>query len=113
MWTPVPFAATPTNVSTLTTLVPFTDWSTRDSILFALINLDSTNSVTLRLETSQDGTHPDGSAAQEVTAGPGQQASMEIGPRPVRRYWRLSAYTSSPSFPVVAVKFEVSAWSAA
>jgi hypothetical protein len=102
----VPFGASPTNVSTLTAMVPFTNWTAADALLFAIINLDSTNPVTMRVESSEDGIHPDVDFT-EVVAPPGQQASIEVGPAPVRSYWRVSAYTQSPAYPTVPVKVRV------
>jgi len=94
------------NVSTLTTLLQFQTWTNLDSLLVALVNLDTTNPVTLRVETSEDGIHPDDEYFEKV-APAGKQASIEIGPSARRTYWRVSAYTASPAYPTVAVKWKL------
>lgn len=98
----------PQNVSTLTTLETFTLFEGFKTLLFTVVNLDSSNSVTMILETSQDGIHPDDDKTYLVSAGPGKQASNEVGPCPLRRWWRISAQTQSPTFPIVAVKWQIS-----
>jgi hypothetical protein len=69
------------------------------SLLFYLINQDATSSVTMVIETSEDGVHPD-QAAISITATPGKQVSHEVGPYQLRSYWRLSATTSGSNVPV-------------
>lgn len=82
----------PVTVSGDTVLMPWTFLSNAlESMLFAGINLSETDSVTLVLDTSEDASHPDEDKCQTITAGPGKQASFEVGGEPLRSYWRLSA----------------------
>jgi hypothetical protein len=92
------------SVSTLTVLKAFTNLgSDYHTLLFVVINTDDTDTVTVTIETSEDGVHPDGTSIWTLTAAPGKQASMEVGPGLLRRYWRMSANTDSPGFPTAAV----------
>lgn len=62
-----------------------------DSILLIVINTDSTNSLTCFFETSEDGVAVDTSIVYSFTIGPGQQATLEIGPDFVRTYYAITA----------------------
>ncbi len=107
----VDFAAV-VNVSTTTILKPFFDPGfVVDSLLFVGINTGASDAW-LQLETSedagQDGTSsPDQTRTQVVSMPAGTQASFEVGPYRTRRYWRLSAYTTSPGFPTTTVKWKI------
>jgi hypothetical protein len=93
------------NVSTLTPLSSWIYMLDFVTGLFAVQNLDVTNNVTLIVETSQDGVHPDVVNFQ-ATAPPGDQASYEVGPKFIRSYFRLSAVTDDP-FPTVSVNWQI------
>lgn len=98
----------PVPVSTLTTLLAFTDLGAHHSaLLFAVMNLSETESVNVKIDTSEDGVHPDDYRSHLIVAPPGMQASLEIGPILLRRYFRLAAYTTSPAFPTAYVQWTV------
>jgi hypothetical protein len=103
----------PVSVSVLTALLPFTSWPHTGGLLFAVVNLDAANPLTVILDRSEDGVSPDSDPVtgktQTATAPPLSQCSFEIGPNPLASYWRLSAHTASPGFPTVQVKWRVKA----
>ena len=82
-------------VSTLTPLVAFTLLSGYDYLLFYAINTGAVD-TTVTLETSEDGTYVDGVSVQTKACAAGEQVSFELGIL-LRRYWRLSAQTTSGS----------------
>lgn len=95
-------------VSTLTVLKAFTNLgSTYHTLLFVLHNTSASSNTTMLVETSEDGTYADAHIKWTVTCPPGKQASVEVGPGILRRFWRLSAYSDSPSYPEVAVKWAI------
>lgn len=97
-----------TNVSTLTVLKAFTNLgSAYHTLLFCLQNTDNSNNVTLLVETSEDGVYPDTNVKWTIACPAQKQASVEIGPGLLRRYWRVSAYSDSPGYATVAVKWAV------
>lgn len=97
-----------TPVDTLTVLKAFTALGGEyHMLLFTLVNLDETNSVTMIIETSEDGTHPDAANVWTLVAPPGKQVSYEHGPGQIRKYWRISAHTASPGYPTVNVQWAV------
>lgn len=99
---------TTTNVSTLTVLKAFEAFgSTYHTLLFVLINNDASNSVTMTVETSEDGTHPDANLIWNVTCPAGKQVSVEVGPGVLRRYWRLSGTGVVPSYPTTSVTWAI------
>lgn len=71
-------------------------------ILFYVANLDLTQSVTMVIETSETGSHPDINAPS-IVVPPGRQGSLEIGPAQLRRWWRLLASSESPGFTPASV----------
>jgi hypothetical protein len=94
------------NVSTLTVLKAFTNLgSTYHTLLFCLQNTDVSNSVTVTIETSEDGVYPDAAVLWTLNCPPQKQVSLEVGPGLLRRYWRLSANTAGPSYPTVAASW--------
>jgi hypothetical protein len=96
------------NVSTLTVLKAFTNLgSSYHTLLFAIQNTDSTNNVNLLVETSEDGVYPDAAVRWTVVCPAQKQASVEVGPGILRRFWRVSAYTDSPGYATVACKWAV------
>ena len=99
-------ASTP--VSTLTPLLAFEDLGKYyGSILLVVINLSLTDQVHMVVDTSEDGVHLDNDKQQDVVALPGCQASSEIGPHLVRRYFALSAYTDGPGYPTANVQWGI------
>jgi hypothetical protein len=101
-------SSAPVNVSVLTTLYPFTDVGTHhSSLLFAVVNLSATNTLHMVIDTSEDGTHPDGTNQIVVDVAPGYQGSYEVGTLQIRKYFRLSAYTDSPAFPVASANWYI------
>lgn len=94
-----------TNVSTLTTLMPFLRVDPYVTVSVHLQNLDATNSVDLIVDPSAGGTLPNISRRQTYTAGPGEEVSIEFGAPMWARSIRISAQTESPGFPVVPVRW--------
>lgn len=94
------------NVSTLTPLVEWTSVTDFVKALFALQNTDGVNGVSLIVETSEDGVHPDAEFWRAI-APAGDQVSYEIGPKEMRKFYRMSAVTASPGFPTVAVNWQM------
>lgn len=96
------------SVSTLTALKSFTALGqSYQSLVFALSNTDGTNPCTFIVETSEDGIYADSDGQQSVTVPAGTQGSFDVG-LVTRRYWRISAQTSSPTYPTVAVTWSIS-----
>jgi hypothetical protein len=93
------------NVSTLTTLLPFTDVSDYNSVSAHLINLDATNEVTLIFDTSVGGGRPNLSKRYTATAGPGEECSIDTAMPMWAKYVRLSAQTTGPGYPTVQVQW--------
>lgn len=100
------FPITPATVpsGTPTALLPFTNLSQTieplltsklgfilDSILLIVINSDPTNSLTCFFQTSEDGVSVDTSIIYTYTIGPGQQATLEIGPDFTRTFYAITA----------------------
>lgn len=101
----IPFAA-PQPVSTLTVLLPFVDQgSPIHTWLFTLVNTGA-HPVHFIIETSQDGEAVDRAHRYDIFVQPDDQGSLEVGPSPLRSFWRLSAYTDDP-FPVTEVKWQI------
>lgn len=99
---------TTADVSTLTVLKAFEAMgSTYHTLLFILVNNDASNSVTMTVETSEDGLHPDANLLWNVTCPAGKQVSVEVGPGTLRRYWRLSATSAGPSYPTVSTTYSI------
>ena len=97
-----------TNVSTLTVLKAFTNLgSDYHTLLFAVQNTHATETCYFTIETSEDGVYPDANVTWYLTCPAQKQASLEVGPGILRRYWRISANTTSPGYPTVAVKWAV------
>jgi hypothetical protein len=96
------------DVSTLTVLKAFTNLgSSYHTLLFCVQNTDAVNDVTLVVETSEDGVYPDASVVWVVSCPAQKQATVECGPGILRRFWRVSAHSADPEYPVVAVKWAV------
>jgi hypothetical protein len=97
----------PEDVSSLTPLLPFYDFGgNTGQLLIALVNLDETNNVTLIVENSQDGEHVD-IIPTELMIPPGKQGTVEVSANTMRKWWRISAHTDDPAFPIVQVKWQV------
>lgn len=97
-----------TNVSTLAVLKAFANLgSNYHTLLFCVQNLDLANSVTVIIETSEDGIYPDALVLWTLTCPAQKQVSLEVGPGLLRRFWRISAHTASPGFPTVPVTWTV------
>jgi hypothetical protein len=97
-----------TNVSTLTVLKAFTNLgSTYHTLLFIIQNTDALNGVTFVVETSEDGVYPDQHVIWTIACPASKQATVEVGPGLLRRYWRISAYSAGPGYPTVACKWAV------
>lgn len=103
----IPFNPAGQSISTLTTLLGFTEWAGIFSLRFWLINLDSTNTVDLIVEASPDGVHVDEERIWTRTINPGKAKSIYVGPFADLRFYRATAQTSSPTYPVVSGKFGV------
>lgn len=102
-------SVTPTTVSTLTVLMPFTELAAElETLLFYVLNQSATETVTATLETSEDGVLADSDRTYTLTAPPSTQASQEVQ-LPLRTYWRLSASTASPTFNTASVRWGVKA----
>jgi len=96
------------NVSTLTVVKNWINLgSTYHTLLFAVQNTHATESCFVTVETSEDGVYPDANVTWLITCPAQKQASLEVGPGILRRYWRISANTTSPGYPTVAVKWAV------
>jgi hypothetical protein len=97
-----------TNVSTLTVLKAFTNLgSYYHTLLFVVQNTDNTNTVTVTIETSEDGVYADQHVLWSLSCPAQKQASLEVGPGLLRRYWRISANSQGPGYPTVALKWAV------
>ncbi len=97
----------PVPVSTLTPLLPFTALVRYQLLLFSVQNVDPTNTVTVFIETSEDGESVDTALVYTYTLEPGQQASLQVGPDQIRTYYSLSAQTLGPSFPTAQVTWKL------
>ena len=96
------------SVATLTVLKAFTNLgSSYHTLLFVLQNTDNANAVTLLVETSEDGVYPDTSVKWTVVCPAQKQASVEVGPGLLRRFWRDSAYSDGPGYATVLCKWAV------
>ena len=95
----------PANVSTLTTLLVFSDIKDFSGLGIHLRNLDVTNDVTLIVDTSLGGAVPNTGRRQTTVIGPGEEGSIEIPPPMWARYLRIAAESESPGFPVVSVEW--------
>jgi hypothetical protein len=96
------------NVSTLTVIKAFIPLGHEyHTLVFVVTNLDATNTVTMLVETTEDGTHPDAVAKWTVDIPALKQGSVELGPNVLRKYWRISANSPSPTFPTCAVTWEI------
>jgi hypothetical protein len=93
-------------VSTLTVLMPWTDFTSYDALLFSVVNLSSAETLTVAFDTSPDGVSPDADRAATVTVGPLKSGSIEVGPGLLRTKWRISANTQSP-FNAAQVQWQV------
>lgn len=97
-----------TDVSTLTVLKAFTNLgSYYHTLLFVVQNTDAVNTVTFTVETSEDGEYPDQHVLWTISCCAQKQASLEVGPGLLRRYWRISANSQGPDYPTVSVKWAV------
>lgn len=113
MWpnTSVGEFSAPVEVSVLTVLIPFTRLSENvDVVCMTAIN-DGPEDGNVIVEMSEDGVHTDDLLGPGQNGGPlvfpvkaGKQCSTEIGPNVMRRYIRVSAYTSDPAFPVTQIR---------
>src|SRR5713101_9603712 len=93
------------NVSTLTTLLAFTDYGSVYSCLAVhLSNEDGTNTVNLIVEFSHGGTRPNDEYTYTKSAVALKEAMYYIDTPNPFTYIRLSSQTNSP-FPTVAVKW--------
>lgn len=98
----------PQNVSTLTTLLSATDLgSDYRSLCFIIENQDGANNVTLIVEASHTGTRFNGGRKQSITAAAGTEESIEVGEPNMYTFYRVSAQTDNPAFPVVAIRWAV------
>lgn len=103
------------DVSVLTVLLPFLRIGENiDVVCITAIN-DGANDGNLIVEFSEDGIHTDDLLGPGQNGGPlvfpvaaGKQCSTEIGPNIMRRFVRLSAYTSDPAFPVTQIRARIS-----
>lgn len=101
----VPFG-TPVNVSTLTEILPWTFFgSVPKALLFAVRNLDAAQTVFLLVETSEGASYIDEANSFLLEIAPETQNSFEVGPYSLRSHFRISAYTTSPAFPVVQIQW--------
>lgn len=99
--------AEPIPVSTLRTLVEYTEWDDHDLLLFAVINMSEADPVTVLIDTSEDGVADDQDSHAELAIQPGKQGSLEIGPLQTRRFFRLTAHTAEPDYPTALVKWTI------
>lgn len=98
----------PVSVSTLTSLLSFTDMgSDFAEICVFLYNDDATESVDLTVELSHGGTNPVDSATQVKRISAKKEDFVQVSyPNPFT-YLRISASALGPSFPTVNVKWAV------
>lgn len=101
--TMTPFGAAVNVTGSLTPLFAFANYSRYRNLLFTFVNTDATNSVTITVETSQDGTHPDINVYTYVLPA-GKQCSLEVSPPKLRRYFRASGQTAGPT---VATTYQI------
>lgn len=97
-------------VSTLTPLKAFTNLLTYNSLYFYVINRDdvlgNTNDVFLLVECSNDGERED-AQSWEIQIAAGKQGRVLVPPGFFTTHWRLSAYSTSPSFPTVPIQWGI------
>lgn len=106
----IPFAA-PTQVSTLTVLLDPTDFAGElVGLLLEVVNLDPTNPVTVKLEPIPDLVHPDPVKTSTLTIAPGTSGSTELQPMILRQAFTITAQTAGPSYPVVEVQWQLTAY---
>jgi hypothetical protein len=95
------------NVSTLTTLLNWTDLgSDYSDLAFQLDNTDASNTCTLIVEASQGGTRPN-DRQLTYTVPASKEGSLEIAGPNLYTYYRVTAQTASPSFPTVSIRWAV------
>jgi hypothetical protein len=82
-----------TAVSTLTTLIDWTDLSLYESVVASLENQDASTAATLIVEFSQFATYADADTAASLSVGAQDEGSYEFRDT-ARRYVRLSAESS-------------------
>lgn len=99
---------TPVNVDALTVLLAYTDFGSDFADLCVLLdNTDPTIPVYLRVEPSHGGTRPMDSARTERSIAASSEDFVHIAyPNPFT-FLRISAYTQTPAFPTVAVRWAV------
>ena len=103
----IPFGA-PVPVSTLTTLLAFTDLgSDWERVAIMLSNEDATNEVTLIVEVSHGGAHANDERTQMKSCPALAERSVLIDAPNEFTYVGIAAQTDSPSYPTVNVKFAV------
>jgi hypothetical protein len=90
-------------VNALTVLFAFTDFQNYESILITGFEIDGVGCQFI-LDTAEDGASVDSDKQQSLPTNANGQCTFEIGPRKIRRYFRLSANVTAGA---THVKYQV------
>lgn len=91
------------NVSTRTQLMAFTNLlNSYTKLMIGVLNLSTTDPVTVIIETSENGVNEDVGEIQLI-APPEQSAMIEVNDS-LKKFWAIYAQTDSP-FPTASVKW--------
>jgi hypothetical protein len=102
--------ATPVSVSVVTVVLPWTQMHPHwKNALLAVVNLSGTETLTVTMDVSEDGSSPDTDKQQVLTVLPGCQGSFEFDEGMLRTYVRLSANTQGPSYNPALAKWRMKA----
>lgn len=105
-WREIASYGTAQNVSTLTTLLAFTDYGTEYKSLCVYIeNDDGANNVNLVIDVSHGGTYKVTEMSTTVAVAAQQEGYAYIGDTNPFTYIRIAAQTDSPGFPTVQIKW--------
>lgn len=103
----IPYGAAQ-NVSTLTTLLPFTDIGSENQFATIFLdNQDATNTVDLIVDVSHGGAHANSFRQQRITISPLDEGSIDLEAPNTFTFVRVSAQTASPAFPTVGIKWAI------
>lgn len=101
-----PYATT--NVSTLTAVLAFERLPKPfNNLYITMDNTDGVNTVWLRVEQSSDGVYVDIDSPPELEITASKSGTIVIPRANFRSYYRISAYTLTPGFPTVSIKWRV------
>ena len=101
----------PIAVSTLETILEPTDFDGQlVGLLLEVVNLDETNTLTVKLEPIPDLLHPDPGKTATLSIAAGTSGSIELQPMILRQVFTITAQTASPSYPTVMMQWQLTAY---